>query len=140
MTIIVNGRPFDDLAQARDYTDWLENHGRPVVVTPRPTTRVNLRDVKRLTVAPRQVPEQFRPSKEKERPMLCKRCSDCRNASHHWLADPQDDGRFNYVCKHCCAVGKVCPTCDGAGCYYCRGEGVVFVGTREQFRPSKGKR
>lgn len=64
----------------------------------------------------------------------CQRCSECRDAEHHWLPNPgfgdgdepdedeDEDGDaepqnpdYAFVCKHCPAVGGECPECDGDG-------------------------
>ena len=54
--------------------------------------------------------------------MACRRCSECKGATHHWIAN----GYF-YDCKHCEAKGDECETCGGEGCDDCHHEGVVEV-------------
>lgn len=85
--------------------------------------------------------------------MTCRRCSQCKGYSHHWLPN----GRFgddetvhsaslvqaSHICKHCPQLGSQCSLCDGFGlisedevqgfceleCPDCDGEGVVeFTG------------
>lgn len=53
----------------------------------------------------------------------CLGCSECRGASHHWLADPTPE--HDYVCKHCDQLGMTCDCCFGDGCPHCSGEGVI---------------
>lgn len=80
--------------------------------------------------------------------MPCRRCSECRGCSHHWLenedfgGDESDDNENptgnDYVCKHCDVVGNECPVCHGEGylnlsdtdvsdCKRCDGSGVVIA-------------
>ena len=83
----------------------------------------------------------------------CRRCSDCRGNTHHWLENPdagndpaesEHDPERTHVCKHCDAVGDECDECGGSGrgecvgrdedgscdyenCCVCDGEGVIVV-------------
>lgn len=82
--------------------------------------------------------------------MMCKRCSDCRGMSHHWMPnyyfDDEDfeDNSTTHCCKHCDAVGNECHECCGEGevdsggtdergsflslpCLECNGEGVIWL-------------
>lgn len=67
----------------------------------------------------------------------CRRCSECKNYSHHWTPDPVPDDIGEYGCKHCEARGDGCELCCGDGevegvqCQLCMGEGVVFCGYSE---------
>lgn len=65
--------------------------------------------------------------------MPCRRCSECKNASHHWTPDPMDpdDSEYqpgDYACKHCDQRGNCCPCCEEQGCAACDGEGVIPLG------------
>lgn len=53
----------------------------------------------------------------------CRRCGDCRDARHHWV----DEMEVTHRCKHCGALGSVCPECMGEGCDACGEEGVTEV-------------
>lgn len=71
----------------------------------------------------------------------CRRCSECKNYSHHWLPNPDfgndedeeaEHSMREYVCKHCPMTGNECPECYGSGatepddvCSSCDGEGVI---------------
>lgn len=75
----------------------------------------------------------------------CRRCSECQGCSHHWLPNsdfcnadaPEELSQYEYVCKHCDAVGDACGCCGGSGeeyfndddtdiiCGACDGEGVI---------------
>lgn len=73
----------------------------------------------------------------------CRRCSECANSSHHWIPNASfgDDSagvtsRFEFICKHCPAVGNECPGCCGTGegesdttdlCTECDGDGVILA-------------
>lgn len=69
----------------------------------------------------------------------CRRCSECRSNSHHWIEDIDDNDppAFDYSCKHCEQKGHECPACygfgnsemDGSGkqCKACNAEGVLPV-------------
>lgn len=70
---------------------------------------------------------------------MCRRCSECRNSTHHWidnsdfgldlgeveLADLAPELRndaylkllvaSDWVCKYCPAIAQTCITCDGNG-------------------------
>jgi hypothetical protein len=58
----------------------------------------------------------------------CRKCVDCRTLTHHWVEECR--GNHDYECKHCSAIGELCPHCVGDGCDACRGEGVVRVQSR----------
>jgi hypothetical protein len=52
-------------------------------------------------------------------PIACRRCSECRGESHHWLEEsapppPNGDGFNGYVCKHCETRAEMCDDCGGA--------------------------
>ena len=70
----------------------------------------------------------------------CRRCSECRNNSHHWIDNTDDPGDDiservpTHICKHCDQQGYECPACGGDGidtetltglCGFCCGEGVI---------------
>jgi hypothetical protein len=85
--------------------------------------------------------------------MACRRCSECQEAEHHWIENPdfgygeEIDGfappehpDYSHACKHCEALGGQCPECDGDGtvgvprfesddteetCARCKGVGVI---------------
>lgn len=62
----------------------------------------------------------------------CRRCSECRDCSHHWIPDlmADDDPEYEpgeYACKHCDVRGNACPECSGDGCTTCGGEGVLSL-------------
>jgi hypothetical protein len=71
----------------------------------------------------------------------CRRCSECKRYSHHWLPNPEfgtegPRGENDHVCKHCGAEGNTCEHCFGDGiepglpeelCGVCGGEGVNQV-------------
>jgi hypothetical protein len=60
-----------------------------------------------------------------EQQTICRRCSVCEGASHHWLDNPdfgedqpdEEGGNVEatHVCKHCDALGMECEACDGSG-------------------------
>lgn len=68
---------------------------------------------------------------------VCRRCSECRGAQHHWLHGEggfdERTGRplFDYGCKHCPALANTCNACDegvmndGDRCEQCGGTGVI---------------
>jgi len=77
----------------------------------------------------------------------CRRCSECRERSHHWMPNPDfgndpDEAEgpvdVDYICKHCDATASECRHCFGDGyepgiddaqpCSVCDGEGVIFNG------------
>lgn len=66
--------------------------------------------------------------------MPCRRCSVCEDMAHHWLEDidEADPPTYVYVCKHCDAVGDMCPECmdeDGEhDCEVCHGTTVIYLG------------
>lgn len=76
----------------------------------------------------------------------CRRCSECRGASHHWILngdfgnedEPEEIQEADYVCKHCDQLGRECPACYGDGtegasddiCDNCNGEGVIAMATK----------
>ncbi len=66
----------------------------------------------------------------------CPRCNVCANSSHHWIEQPDLEFRWEYVCKHCPAVGLECKACHGNGCPACDDEGVVELKRR---RPTEGE-
>lgn len=78
--------------------------------------------------------------------MTCRRCSECKGMTHHWIADLMPDDADEYVpgdfaCKHCDQRGDGCDLCAGDGrifdaelgedgspiCPNCNGEGVLPV-------------
>ena len=84
---------------------------------------------------------------------MCRRCSECNGASHHWIynsvfgneSEERENNAVTHVCKHCNAVGIECEECNGEGvvdsggvqpwgewinvpCPECNGEGVVLCG------------
>lgn len=65
--------------------------------------------------------------------MKCRRCSVCRNSSHHWLPNTafgdlnEENNEVEYVCKHCDAIGDECVNCFAEGCDDCDGEGVILI-------------
>ena len=67
----------------------------------------------------------------------CRKCHDCLESWHHWLADPDPGGRWEYVCKHCPAKGDGCAECGGDGCADCDGEGVLAVTITETAEPKE---
>lgn len=65
--------------------------------------------------------------------MNCRKCSVCIGASHHWVADPQEDPELpEYGCKHCEARGRECTECYGEGCTACNHEGVILAPAGEE--------
>lgn len=74
----------------------------------------------------------------------CRRCSECKDRTHHWMPNPEfaddeapDEVRdADCVCKHCEQLGSECAICRGFGtvwsidfskeepCTICNGEGV----------------
>lgn len=67
--------------------------------------------------------------------MTCRRCSVCAGMDHHWMEDVEesDPPAYTYRCKHCPALGDLCPDCDNAygdeeDCDRCDKSGVVHVG------------
>ena len=48
---------------------------------------------------------------------VCRRCSECTGADHHWMDNSECMGPEDpmYCCKHCDAFGDECETCDGEG-------------------------
>jgi hypothetical protein len=76
----------------------------------------------------------------------CRVCAECAGNPHHWLPNPDFGNggataglhRFDYVCKHCPALGDVCQACGGTGmdcsvfCPGCDGVGVVETGCMGQ--------
>ena len=84
--------------------------------------------------------------------MSCRKCSECKRLSHHWIENEElgDEESelcdYTHTCQHCDAVGNECVACDGDGqdrasslgddmmpCGECNGEGVIFC---EQKKPS----
>ncbi len=57
----------------------------------------------------------------------CRRCSECRGMTHHWMENLEAEEEGEFVCKHCGQVGIACKSCDVAGCDVCNREGVVPV-------------
>lgn len=77
----------------------------------------------------------------------CRRCTECRNSSHHWIDNPEfgvcEEGEHpghQFCCKHCPMLGDECPVCYGDGqgepkddgpypqyhdCLECSGDGVI---------------
>lgn len=72
---------------------------------------------------------------ESEKVVICRRCSECANNSHHWISSRNIDYDLpSHACKHCEAMGDECLRCDGTGesvagvqCDTCNGEGVVLA-------------
>lgn len=90
--------------------------------------------------------------------MACRRCSECMGSEHHWMSNPGfGDGEegsrnpdYEFICKHCPALGGECDECDGEGattrsiddddveidCPKCEGWGIViglgYTGWREE--------
>jgi len=73
----------------------------------------------------------------------CRRCSECRNNSHHWMDNPDcySEADPSHVCKHCEETGNECEYCCGDGCgdaeqscVNCNGEGVVSAGEETVIR------
>ena len=92
---------------------------------------------------------------------MCRRCSECKNSSHHWIynsafgddPDSRENAETSHVCKHCDACGNACEDCGGDGvafdivgepgitrqCLTCEGEGVILVsGGNEAAKPIRG--
>lgn len=46
----------------------------------------------------------------------CRRCSDCEDQPHHWIADSSEDGEAWFQCKHCAERAQACDECEDAVC------------------------
>lgn len=92
------------------------------------------------------------PDEDDEPVTVCRRCSECTGADHHWMDNSECMGPEDpmYCCKHCDAFGDECKHCDGEGgktspdghplafCTACKGWGVdLWPGER---RADKGGR
>lgn len=69
----------------------------------------------------------------------CRRCSECKGMSHHWIADPRspDDAEWqpgDYGCKHCDVRGDACENCGEDGCPACDYEAVVALSDEDYDR------
>lgn len=59
----------------------------------------------------------------------CRRCSECRNADHHFSDAIMNDAG-EWVCKHCEVIAEECGSCNGEGqcdavpCSACKGSGL----------------
>ena len=60
-------------------------------------------------------------------PSNCRRCSECRDQSHHWCSEIRTDDGLRLQCKHCEATAEDCDGCMGDGCAECAGLGIKDV-------------
>ncbi len=84
----------------------------------------------------------------------CRRCSECRDYRHHWIADVRDEEDDDYLpgyyaCKHCDARGDECVPCEGGGtssgkegpneplCELCGGDGIEAIDDQQLVQAMK---
>lgn len=61
----------------------------------------------------------------------CRRCSDCEDQPHHWIAESSDDGEAWFACKHCAERAEACDECEDA-VYPTTGQSVCGACTSER--------